>query len=167
MYSRQHVESMSEPVAEICADTSAKAGKRIALLNSDYQRLPIGTKLYLGPQPADAETLRDARMKWIESLFERKWNGVVGSGSVFTWYLKGDFRHRIADLHGETFDAAIDTAMKGGTRLAKQHEEIKKQLTELTRQRDELLAALELMKRDKWHWEQIRDEAIARVKGEL
>ena len=39
-------------------------------------------------------------------------------------------------------------------------------IEELEKQRGELLGALELMKRDKWHWEEIRDKAIARVKGE-
>lgn len=33
-------------------------------------------------------------------------------------------------------------------------------IAKLMSERDRLRAALELMKRDKWHWEQIRDEAL-------
>lgn len=39
-----------------------------------------------------------------------------------------------------------------------------KRLAELEKQRDTLLDALLLMKKDKWHWEEIRDAAIASVK---
>jgi hypothetical protein len=54
------------------------------------------------------------QLTFIESLFERKWNGVVGSGSKSTWHIKGDYRHRIANMHGETFGEAIDAARGEG-----------------------------------------------------
>lgn len=51
----------------------------------------------------------EQRLALLESLFERKWNGVVDAGSRFTWTLRGDWRHSICQMQGETFADAIDS----------------------------------------------------------
>ncbi len=59
----------------------------------------------------DAERLRK-----LETLFERRWNGIVGSGCQYSWQLIGPYRHTIAKMQGETFAEALDAldaAMKG------------------------------------------------------
>lgn len=54
------------------------------------------------------------RNDWFAALFERKWNGVVGSGSRFHYGLRGDWRHIVQKLEGETLDAAINAARAQG-----------------------------------------------------
>jgi hypothetical protein len=51
----------------------------------------------------------DARWRWIESLFERKWGGTIGCPP--TWHLRGDFRHVLAGLKGDTLGDAIDAML--------------------------------------------------------
>lgn len=53
------------------------------------------------------------REEWFANLFERKWNGVVGAGTRYTYHLRGDWRHMVGALSGDTLSAAIDAAMKG------------------------------------------------------
>lgn len=49
------------------------------------------------------------RLNWLEKhLFERRWNGVLGEGSSCHWSIRGDFRHMLRDLDGDTLRAAID-----------------------------------------------------------
>jgi hypothetical protein len=51
-------------------------------------------------------------LDWIGSLFVKHWNGVVGDGSRVNWSLVGDWRHRVSNLSGNNFRAAIDTAIE-------------------------------------------------------
>ena len=61
----------------------------------------------------NAELRKDAeRLKFLESLFDRKWNGVLGSGSKYQWSMVGHYRHIVQKMVGETFVEAIDAAMK-------------------------------------------------------
>lgn len=58
---------------------------------------------------ADAE-----RLEWLERwLFEKRWNGVIGSGSQTDWTMAGNWRHITVKMRGQTFRAAIDAARKG------------------------------------------------------
>lgn len=58
------------------------------------------------------EAERDAvRIDWLESLFGKSWNGVIGSGSHTNWMLSGTYRHAVAKMEGATFRAAIDAAL--------------------------------------------------------
>ncbi len=52
------------------------------------------------------------RLNQLATLFERKWNGVVGSGGYYHWHLVGPYRHVVAKMKGETFGEAIDEAIK-------------------------------------------------------
>jgi hypothetical protein len=66
-----------------------------------------------------AQSVADAQDAWLEKLFVRKWNGVIDSGSRFNWELRGDWRHYIKNMEGETFARAIESAItkrdpKGG-----------------------------------------------------
>lgn len=67
------------------------------------------------PAPPSADARDAARLDWIERhLFERKWNGVIDSGSRFDWSIRGDYRHTTQAMQGETFSAAIDAAAGKG-----------------------------------------------------
>lgn len=55
---------------------------------------------------------RDELLAALGSLFERKWNGVVGSGCAYQWSLVGDWRHRVARMTGETLASAIAKVLK-------------------------------------------------------
>jgi hypothetical protein len=46
-------------------------------------------------------------LKCAESLFDRKWNSVVGSGCEFHWQPVGNWRHYTCKMTGETFLEAI------------------------------------------------------------
>lgn len=50
--------------------------------------------------------------KLVDQLFERKWNGVVGSGCKFYWQISGTYRHTLAKMIGATFEEAALAACK-------------------------------------------------------
>lgn len=78
-----------------------------------------------------------------------------------------DSKELIAELRNpeEAHPGNFDTPERANALLACLCQKAADALERMEAERDELLAALELMKRDKWHWEEIRDAAIARVKG--
>lgn len=53
-----------------------------------------------------------SRYDWLAALFERKWNGVVGSGCQYTYSLVGNWRHSVSPLLGESLGEAIDAFNK-------------------------------------------------------
>lgn len=56
--------------------------------------------------------VRDAKRKeWLYKLFDKKWNSVVGGGSKCYYELRGDWRHIVSRLEGDTLDNAIDSAI--------------------------------------------------------
>jgi hypothetical protein len=94
------------------AETKCRCDVRTKVLGDGCE---VCNPEYSAEHSQSAEDAEDAaRLSFIESLFERKWNGVVGSGSKSTWHIKGDYRHRIANMHGETFGEAIDAARGEG-----------------------------------------------------
>ena len=57
---------------------------------------------------ADAE-----RLDWLDgNLLTGHWNGVVDSGSSKYWLMRGDWRHQIQNMRGNTFREALDAARK-------------------------------------------------------
>jgi len=55
-----------------------------------------------------ADLMRDRAEKaerFLSMLFESHWDGTIGRPP--TWHLRGDFRHILAGLRGETLDEAI------------------------------------------------------------
>jgi hypothetical protein len=48
---------------------------------------------------------------FLQSLFERKWNGVVGSGCSYQWSLVGNYRHTVQKMVGDSFHDACVAAM--------------------------------------------------------
>jgi hypothetical protein len=54
----------------------------------------------------------NARLAWLEKLFERKYNGVLGEGSQYTWVVHMAYRHQVALMVGASFGEAIDAAIK-------------------------------------------------------
>jgi hypothetical protein len=64
-----------------------------------------------GVMAVKAQSVADAQDAWLEKLFVRKWNGVIDSGSRFNWELRGDWRHYIKNMEGETFARAIESAI--------------------------------------------------------
>jgi hypothetical protein len=60
------------------------------------------------------QSVADAQDAWLEKLFVRKWNGVIDSGSRFNWEMRGDWRHYIKNMEGETFSEAVRAAMALG-----------------------------------------------------
>ena len=67
--------------------------------------------LYTNEQACTA-ALRET-FAWLEqALFEKKWNGVLDR-SAFHWNLRGDWRHTIQKLEGETLLIAVDAARCG------------------------------------------------------
>jgi hypothetical protein len=61
--------------------------------------------------PLYTQSVADAQDAWLEKLFVRKWNGVIDSGSRFNWEMRGDWRHYIKNMEGETFARAIESAI--------------------------------------------------------
>jgi hypothetical protein len=61
--------------------------------------------------PLYTQSVADAQDAWLEKLFVRKWNGVIDSGSRFNWEMRGDWRHYIKNMEGETFSEAVRAAM--------------------------------------------------------
>lgn len=59
---------------------------------------------------AENEALK-ARFRWLEKLFDRKWNGVVGTGSAYRYDLIGPWRHVVQRLAGESLSVAIDDSL--------------------------------------------------------
>lgn len=79
------------------------AGHQSAVLTDDYE------KLLSSHQKLEIELdMVNRRNDWFSALFERKWNGVVGSGSKYFYELRGDWRHIVKRLEGETLDIAVD-----------------------------------------------------------
>lgn len=50
---------------------------------------------------------------WLEkNLFVKGWNGVVGTGAKTNWRLdEGSWRHKVANMNGETFRDALRAAI--------------------------------------------------------
>jgi hypothetical protein len=113
--------AQSEPVAYIDANYGVmRCGNAL----DDY---PIGTKLYVAPQPADAETLRDAeRYRWLrdndacilECVIEKRgFRSTMTDARRETWTEREGWAVSTLPMEAgpyPTMDAAIDAAMKGG-----------------------------------------------------
>jgi len=50
----------------------------------------------------------ERRWQWVEALFDGKWNGTIGRPK--DWNLRGDWRHIVQPLNGNTLAEAIDAA---------------------------------------------------------
>lgn len=62
---------------------------------------------------AEGAEQQTKRLRWIESaLFERHWNGAIDGGSRTYWRLAGNYRHATAHMVGDTFDEAVDAALR-------------------------------------------------------
>lgn len=79
-----------------------------------YKRMEFNAQLQNENTRLQAENAElRKREEWITNLFERKWNGVVGTGNSHSYHLRGDWRHIVGALSGPTLSDAIDSAMKG------------------------------------------------------
>ena len=61
--------------------------------------------LVRGLEQQNAELV--AALECAESLFDRTWNSVVGSGCEFNWQPVGNWRHYTCKMTGETFIEAL------------------------------------------------------------
>lgn len=53
------------------------------------------------------------RLDWLErKLFDKRWNGVLDSGSRTDWTIQRGYRHVVQQMEGRTFREAVDTAIK-------------------------------------------------------
>lgn len=90
-----------------------EAERKLAEANEQVKAL---AKAYVAERDAllkaRAEGMEEAANWFEKELFDRKWNGVVGDGSAYSWQLRGDWRHVVAAWKGSTLMDAIRAKMK-------------------------------------------------------
>lgn len=54
----------------------------------------------------------EKKFEWLESnLFNKQWNGVLGSGSKVYWSIHSGHRHITKEMTGDTLSEAVDRAI--------------------------------------------------------
>ena len=110
-YARQGILSYSKrppsPFAQFLQGYVAGRAALLARLNEAEARANTAT--------VAADLMRDRAEKaerFLSMLFESHWDGTIGRPP--TWHLRGDFRHILAGLRGETLEAAIEALGREG-----------------------------------------------------
>ena len=85
----------------------------------EYRALPVAAYNALLARANTAKVAADlmrARAekaeRFLSMLFESHWDGTIGRPP--TWHLRGDFRHILAGMRGETLEAAIEALGREG-----------------------------------------------------
>lgn len=88
-----------------CAELKEKLTEEIRISNERGAFIENKLADMAALSTENAELL--ARYRWLERLFDRKWNGVIDSGCKYSWSPIGPWRHEISKLSGETLWDAI------------------------------------------------------------
>lgn len=79
--------------------------------NLEFRIATLESQLTAATERAEKAEADAARIDWLEgALFDKRWNGVIDSGSRNYWRIHSGHRHATANMQGTTFRAAIDAA---------------------------------------------------------